>query len=139
MVVLLDTNVVLNYVSGRQDRYLESSRVIMNLCGNGRISGCIAFHSISIIWYALKIPADEKRMWLRDICHILTVVSASHEQVTEAVNREDFRDFEDCLQDECAQSAKADYLITCNKKDYKTAKTRVLTPDEFLEAVWSDR
>ena len=81
----------------------------------------------------MKIPADQKRAWLKDVCCVLTVVGASHEQVMEAIGKESFRDFEDCLQDECAQSANADYLITCNKKDFSTAKTKVVTPDEFLQ------
>ena len=134
MVVLLDANVVLNHITGRDDRYQFSSRKIVTLCGQSRLNGYIAFHSVSIIWYALKIPSEQKRLWLKDICSILTVTGASHKQVMEAIENEDFRDFEDCLQDECAQRVHADYLITCNKKDFRTAKTRVVTPDEFLEA-----
>lgn len=35
-------------------------------------------HSLSIIWYSLRIQDDGKRMWLKDICRILTVAGASH-------------------------------------------------------------
>ena len=132
MVVLLDTNVVLNYMTGREDKYAESCFKIIALCSQRKLNGIMAFHSVSIIWYALKLPAEEKRMWLRDICRVLTVVGATHKQVVEAISRENFRDFEDCLQDECACAGQADFIVTCNKKDFQAAKTKALTPDEFL-------
>ena len=43
-----------------------------------------------------------------------------------------FNDFEDCLQDECARRVNADCLVTCNMKDFRTAKTKVYSPDEFV-------
>lgn len=71
-------------------------------------------------------------MWLKDICRILTVTGASHEQVLEAIENAQFKDFEDCLQDECARLVNADCLVTCNLKDFKVAKTKVYSPDEFV-------
>lgn len=81
MVVLIDTNVILNYITDREDRFRDSSKVVMDLCSQGKADGYIAFHLLSIIWYSLRIPDEGKRMWLRDICRILTVGCASHEQV----------------------------------------------------------
>lgn len=132
MVALIDTNVILNYITDREDRFRESSKVVMDLCSQGRIDGYIAFHSLSIIWYSLRIPDEGKRMWLKDICRILTVAGASHEQVLEAIDNVRFKDFEDCLQDECAKMVNADCLVTCNLKDYKEAETKIYSPDEFV-------
>lgn len=71
-------------------------------------------------------------MWLRDMCEILTVVGASHERVLEAIDNVEFKDFEDCLQDECARMVEADCLVTCNWKDFNLAKTKVYNPDELV-------
>lgn len=131
MVALIDANVVLNYITDREDRFWESSKMVMDLCSQGIVDGYIAFHSLSIIWYSLRISDEGKRMWLRDICRILTVAGASHEQVLEAIDNVKFKDFEDCLQDECARMVNADCLVTCNMKDFKAAKTKVYSPDEF--------
>lgn len=133
MVALIDTNVILNYITDREDRFRESSKKVMDLCSHGEVDGYIAFHSLSIIWYSLRIPDDMKRMWLKDICSILTVAGASHEQVLEAIDNVQFKDFEDCLQDECARMVGADCLVTCNLKDFGTAKTKAYSPDEFIE------
>ena len=59
------------------------------------LKGCR--YSLSIIWYSLRIPDEGKRMWLKDICRVLTVAGASHEQVLEAIENVQFKDFEDCL------------------------------------------
>ncbi|MBQ9564544.1 MAG: PIN domain-containing protein [Synergistaceae bacterium] len=130
---LIDTNVVLNYITEREDPFRDESKRVVELCARERFYGFIAFHSLSIIWYALrKRGVTERRFWLRNVCGVLTVVGASHEQALEAIDNGAFKDFEDCLQDECAQSVGAQYLVTCNVKDFEHAKTRVCTPGQFL-------
>lgn len=44
----------------------------------------------------------------------------------------DFKDFEDCIQDECAVAVNADCIVTCNVKDFGNAKTKIYNPDEFV-------
>lgn len=70
MVALIDTNVILNYITDREDRFRDSSKQVMDLCSQGKVDGYIAFHSLSIIWYSLRLPDEGKRMWLKDICRI---------------------------------------------------------------------
>lgn len=65
----------------------------------------------------------------------MTVTGATQEQVKEAIKNSNFHDFEDCLQDECAVHANAEYIITCNVKDFKQAKTTVVTPDIFIKII----
>ena len=54
MKVLIDTNVALNYLSGRDDPYKEESEEIMRLCAEEQIEGYLAFHSLSTIWYVTR-------------------------------------------------------------------------------------
>ena len=109
----------------------------MKLCAENAFKGYIAFHSLSIIWYVIKKQETEEkaRAWLNDICEILTVTGATQEQVKEAIKNSNFRDFEDCLQDECAVHANAEYIVTCNVKDFRYAKTSVVTPNVFVEII----
>ncbi|MBR0519081.1 PIN domain-containing protein [bacterium] len=134
MDILIDTNVILNYITEREDPFRESSKKIMKLCAEEKVNGYIAFHSLSIIWYILRKKSDnEKRFWLKNICEILIVVGATHEQVLEAINQVNFTDFEDCLQDKCAQNIQANYIVTCNINDFKNAYTKVINPEEFIK------
>lgn len=47
----------------------------------------------------------ERRIILNNICDMLEVVSASHADVLDAFNNESFKDFEDTLQEKCAETA----------------------------------
>ena len=48
---------------------------------------------------------------------------------------EEFKDFEDCLQDECAKQVFADYIITRNIADFTTSEIPSLTPADFNKRV----
>lgn len=136
MVVLLDTNVVLNYITGRNDSNAEASIKIMELCASETIEGYLSFHSVSIIWYVLrKLHDDERRAWLKNVCELLTVTGASHEEVVAAIENEKFVDFEDCLQDKCAKEVHAEYIVTCNIADYAQSETPAITPTELIQRI----
>lgn len=70
---------------------------------------------------------------LERVCMVLQVTGASHEKVCNAILREDFKDFEDCLQDECAKEIKADYIVTRNITDFSHSDVKAVTPEDFLE------
>ena len=136
MKVLIDTNVILNYLTGREDKYLEESIQVMSMCSQNKIKGYVAFHSLSIIWYTsvrMKMPEEVRREWLNSVCNILTTSSANHDLVVEAVHNTDFRDFEDNLQECCAVNAGADYIVTVNVKDYENSRVKAVTPEQLVK------
>ncbi len=138
MKVLVDTNVILNYLTGREDKYLEESIQVMLMCSQKKLEGYVAFHSLSIIWYTagrMKLPEEIKRNWLDRVCRILTTASANHDSVVEAVHNVEFRDFQDNLQDCCAVSAGCDYIVTGNVKDYERSSIKAVTPIELVQIV----
>ena len=134
MALLIDANVLLNYITNREDPYLENSIQIVEMCAKGECSGYIAFHTLSIIWYVLRKRSDkERRQTLRDICEIFTVASATQTEIIDAIERDCFEDFEDCLQDKCAKDVGADYIITCNVGDYYNSEVEAISPNDFME------
>lgn len=46
---------------------------------------------------------------------------------------ENFTDFEDCLQMECAMAYNAEYFVARNIADYKTSEVWAIWPREYLE------
>ena len=134
MKVLIDTNVAITYISGRDDPFSPEIEEIMRLCAKEKIEGFIALHSLSIIWYvSRKAPDEERRKWIRNLCTLLTVSGADNRLILDAIDKTDFRDFEDALQDCCAAEAEADYIITVNKRDFAGHSVVVaLDPKEFL-------
>ena len=134
MKVLVDTNIALNYVLGRDDPYSKESESIIKLCADGTLEGYIAFHSLSTIWYVTrKLPDTLRRQMLGQLCTILTVAAADQQSVLQAIENDSFKDFEDNLQDCCAAYVQADYIITGNVKDFEgISKIAAIDPAAFL-------
>lgn len=134
MVILVDANVILDYLTTREP-FFQPAKKVMELCAEEKIQGTVAFHTISNIFFILRKVCNlaRRRELLKEICRVLTVTGASHAGVCHAIEREDFSDFEDCLQNECAKEAQADYIITRNIQDFKHADVPAIEPDKFLE------
>ncbi len=136
MVLLIDTNVILNYLLQRDDKDLIESNAIIKKCAIGDYVGYIAFHTLSTLWYVLRKKDDKiRREYLKNICEIFMVASASQEEILDAIENDKFVDFEDCLQDKCAKDVSADYIITCNVKDYINSEVEAITPNEFIKKI----
>ena len=110
-------------------------KAVLDYCVGNQGKGYVAFHSIPTIFYVLCKYADldKRKSILKDICSILTVTGANHEDVVEAIDREDFSDFEDCLQMYCAKGIDADYIVTNNTKDYSGSDIPAITSEQMVE------
>ena len=134
LVLLIDTNVLLNYITNREDIYLEQSVEVVRKCAVGECTGYIAFHTLSTLWYVLrKRSGASRRQNLKDICEIFTVATASQAEILDAIEKDNFTDFEDCLQDKCAKNIGADYIITCNVRDFENSEIPAITPVDFIK------
>ena len=134
--VLIDTNVAYTYLSGRDDPYSQSAREVMSLCAYNEIKGFLAFHSLSTIWYLTrKMTTAMRRGWLMRLCKVLTVTGATHDEIIEAIRKEQFKDFEDCLQDKCAKEVGCDFIVTANVKDFTHSEVPAITPDQMIEQI----
>ena len=136
MRVLLDTNILIDYIS-LNSSFTEDAQTIMKLCMKKQIDGCIAAHSVTNAFYILRkeYTVEERKDILSDLCEILIVVGIDKAKIISALENNDFSDFEDCLQAECAKEFKADYIITRNIKDFKDSAVPAILPDEFLKTV----
>ena len=133
MTVLLDTNIILDYIAERP-YYKDATKKIFELIFSKKIKGVVAAHSITNLWYVLrKTCSDEQR---REI--VLTLIdsfeisSIDKDKIKAGILRKDFKDFEDCLQDECAKSFNSDYIITRDKDDFVNSVVPVLLPTEVV-------
>lgn len=136
MVLLVDTNIILDFLTMRQP-YYDDAKNIIRMCAEERIEGYLAFHSLPNIFYILRKSHSEadRRKILKKICLVLKVTGASHERVCDALENDAFPDFEDCLQDECAQEISADYIVTRNIRDFQCSKVKAVTPQELFKII----
>ena len=130
-VVLIDTNILLNYITNREDPYLEQSVEIVRKCAIGECTGYIAFHTLSTLWYVLRKRSDSvRRQNLKDICEIFTVATASQTEIIDAIEKDSFEDFEDCLQMECGRAVDVRYIVTRDASDFTDSDIPCLTPSK---------
>ena len=98
MKILIDTNVLLDYMTKREG-YFADAESIMELCSEGSVSGCMAVHSVINAFYIMRklYSSDERRTMLLHLCDLLTVIGIGRDTLVDALNQNQFPDFEDCL------------------------------------------
>lgn len=86
------------------------------------------------IVYIMRKELDGDR--IRDILEILSIIFRISDLKADDLKKAaemNFRDYEDALQNVCAERMKADYIITRNKRDFAGSKVPAFSPEEFLE------
>lgn len=75
--ILIDTNVLLDYLLEREPFFEDAKNVIL-LCIKGKIKRCIAAHSISNMFYILRkdYTTEERREILFNLCEIFATMSS---------------------------------------------------------------
>ena len=133
MELLIDTNVIIDYFTNREQKSAGTD-VLFEYIYSGKISAYIAAHTVPTIWYVLRktLAPAELRNLRRALFSCFTVSPVGKNELLSALDRNDFSDFEDCVQDECASSVHARYIITRNKKDFAHSKIPALLPAEFI-------
>lgn len=133
-IILVDTNVILDVLFKREP-YDNVAQTIITKCADREVVGYIAAHSIPNLFYILRknYSQKERRKFIINLCHIFHISDLNAEKIISVIENEEFIDFEDCLQEECAVEAMADYIVTRNPVDYKKSRVKVIEPDEFVK------
>lgn len=132
--ILIDTNVLLDYLLER-DPYFENAKKVVISCVEGKVKGCIAAHSIPNMFFILRkdFTAKERREVLTNICKIFDIEGIDKAKLLSGLANEEFSDFEDCLQMECAKAYEAEYIVTRNVSDYATSEIKAIEPEDYLK------
>lgn len=132
--ILVDTNVLLDYLLTRMPFYEEAKKVVL-ACAEGKVKGCIAAHSVPNMYFILRKDYNEKdrREVLYNLCSVFDVEGIDKTKLLAGLQNENFSDFEDCLQMECAKAYGAEYIVTRNINDYETSQVKAILPKDFLE------
>ena len=127
--VLLDTNIVLDFFTGRMGDGMATK--LVQIGRSGRYEMCISFlTAINTMYVAKKAGAQ---LEASDISSVFTILNQDASQWNEAQNLE-LSDFEDATQAACALS---NNCFICISRDHHLNKApmAVFSPSEFLSAV----
>lgn len=134
MRVLIDANILIDFIAMRQPYYANARRIV-DACDRKLLAGCIAAHSIPNIYYVLRknmSDADRKEV-LKSLCDIFTIESIDRHKIMDALEDKNFKDIEDCLQMRCAVAFRSDYIVTRNMGDFVNSSIPCIGPDAFCQ------
>ena len=131
--VLIDTNVILDFLFKREPNYKYAQTVISEIVV-GRVQGFITASMATDIFYLLQKTNGKSFAYhtLADLLIILDVLTVNREDVYSALTT-NWDDFEDALQAIVAIRSGMDAIVTRNTKDYKKAiNIEIVYPHDFL-------
>lgn len=127
--VLLDTNIVLDFFSGRMGDDLAAR--LVQLGRHSQFEMCISFLTAINTLYVVK------KMGLilspGDLTRFFTILPQDAEQWADAQTL-GMDDFEDAVQVACALR-NSSFIAVSRDRDFSSAPLVTMTPDEFLRAV----
>lgn len=129
--VFLDTNVLVDYVLGR-DPWEDDATRIMQAISSGRLRGFVAGHSVTTLFYLVARARDGivATRAVSLLLSIITVVTLDHHDFQHAATLS-LRDFEDAVQAVACLRAEADVLVTRDARDFARAPVNMCSPREL--------
>ena len=130
--VFLDTDVILDFLLNREP-YIDEITELIERSVVSEMALCVSSLTISNLHYIISRIENKKsaNSKVRKILKLLKVENVGQTTVTKAMESE-FGDFEDGIQNYCAEEADHKILVTRNTRDYRKSKLAIMTPKEFL-------
>lgn len=132
MKALIDTNVLLDYLLARIP-YSESVITLFQLANAGFVELLVTDLSIANIAYITRreISKDDFYRVMQQLEKFYQVIPVGPKVISKAF-AEQWKDFEDALQNYSAIQAQAECIITRNTKDFTASQLTILTPEDFI-------
>jgi predicted nucleic acid-binding protein len=135
MIVLLDTNVLIDYFAKREPHYHDAFRLrVMQEFGD--IELWAAVQSFSDIAYVLRknVDSDSLQDSFSASLGFLHVCSLDQNDLKNAYN-EKWADLEDCLIEQCARKIKAEFVLARDSEGFAKSGATVLSPAKFFALI----
>lgn len=132
MKVLIDTNVILDYLADRTP-FADNAEKIIELCGQEELTGAFTASSATDIYYILrKVTGREQALeHLKLLLSVLDVADVGKNDLLRAMEL-DMSDFEDALLAQCARRVKAEHIVTRNIGGFLKSPIPPIAPSDFL-------
>ena len=134
--VFIDSDIILDLLLEREGFY-EYAALIFENSEKGNIYVFTSSISIANISYIIRkeIKNSKKvKEYIKNLIEFIHILSVEESTIQEALET-DFLDFEDSIQYITAVQNQMDYILTRNKKDYKTSSIKVYDSKEFYEKI----
>ena len=137
--ILIDTNVVLDFILHRQPFYTAAENII-ETANLKIILAYVSASSVTDVYYLARRELRDRNLalqLLKNFLKIVKVAAVSEKEIESALNLS-WRDFEDAVQYSVAKSNEMDYIITRNIEDFSGSEVAVVTPEDFCRILLED-
>ena len=130
--VLFDVNVILDVLADR-DPFADASSGALGLAEQGSVEGIVAARTMTTLHYLLErdVGRAGARRALSALMGFLLVEPVDGPRLRHALAL-GWKDFEDAVQAVCAETAKADYLVSRDMSGFKQSTVRTVAPAELV-------
>lgn len=134
MNVLIDTNVMLDYVLKREP-FAESARDCIEHLYIVKAKSWLTASTITDIYYLTRRALKDNQAAKAVITKLLNAFHIAGVDKTDCFNALEINvsDYEDALVSVYAKKVKAQFIITRNIKDFQTSIIPAITPNDFLK------
>ncbi|NOX47940.1 MAG: PIN domain-containing protein [Chlorobi bacterium] len=135
MKVLLDTNIVLDYILNRNP-FFEHSSIIFKWAYDRKITAFISASAITDIYYLVQRSRNSETAldFIEEIIQFIQIAGVDKTIILSALHS-GIKDFEDAVQNASAENVGIKYIITRNIADFKNSKIQISSPLSFIETL----
>ncbi len=139
MKVLIDTNIVLDFLLEREPFY-QNAQLLFQAIDSRRVVGYIAATTLTDIFYISRRHTRNVELARQAILEILTAMKICpvNRAVLESAFGSGLSDFEDAVQIACAVSEGLDAILTRDKQGFIHSSIPVLSIDELFQRLEAD-
>lgn len=137
--LFLDTNVVIDLL-GEREPFYHSAAKIASLADNGKIQIYVSALTYPTVYYLLT--RFEKKEIVKEKIRKFKVIAKTSDLTDKIIDKglvSQFADFQDSLQYHCALKMDCHIIITRNGNDFKESDIPVLTPNEYLSSIKTNK
>ncbi len=133
--IYVDSDVILDLLLDREPFNDDIAEILENSLKN-RIAVCVSSVTITNLNYIIG-RIENRNSAAKKTSKILKLVKVENvgESTVSKSIASKFKDFEDGVQNFCAEESKHKVLITRNTKDYKESDLAIMSPREYLTRI----
>ncbi len=133
--IFLDTNVIIDFLTDRKPFSIEAAK-IFELSEKKELLIYISSLSVNNINYIVGrlLSKEEAKNLIKRLLPLVVILPIGGTTIERSIASE-FKDFEDGLQNFCAEEGNIKTVITRDIKDYSTSALIIQTPSGFITSI----
>lgn len=140
MKILVDTNVVIDALTGREP-WNGSAEKIFLFGANNVIDMYITASSATDIYYIIRTHLQDTKtakQVMGKLYSLIGILEVTGTDCVEAV-ASNITDYENAVVEKVASRKAMDYIVTRNIKDYQNGSVKAILPDDFIELIENEQ